>query len=307
MKTLGRIFTETFNRWMENDALLHGAALAYYCALSLAPLLVTLLAVTGMIYRVDAIEDYLLTQLQQLVGSTATEAISSILQDAERPGVGNTAAVVGALLLMIGATGVFAQLQQSLNVMWNVEPKSNVAVTQIIKVRLVALGLVIAIGFLLIVSLIVSTVIATLISYAEHWLPANSWLATTANVGVNFVVLTLLFGAIYKTLPDAKIVWHDVLTGAAVTAALFIVGQILISLYLGHSTAASSYGAAGSLVVILIWVYYSSQIFFIGAIFTQAWAEHRGSRIRPAKHAKWADTAKLQSVVASRSEKTSAT
>jgi membrane protein len=281
----------TFEEWKEDDALTWGAALSYYSVLSLAPLLLILLSVAGLVFGKEGVEGQVMDQIRRLMGSQGAEAVAAILENADRPGVGSFAAVAGIVMLLLGASGVFAQLQKALNDMWEIEPAPDQGLKALVRARLLAFGIVLAIGFLLIIALVVSAGISAMATYADENLPGGSVLAHVINLVLSVVILAFLFGLIYKFLPDVRIAWKDVMVGAVCTAALFTLGKFLIGLYLGHSSVGSSYGAAGSLVVVLVWVYYSSQIFFFGAELTQVWARRYGSRILPDEHAVRAGTA----------------
>lgn len=279
------LLKETFQEWKDDDALDLGAALSYYTIFSLAPLLLAVISIAGLVFGREAVQGQLVGQIQGLVGQQGAEAIQTMIANAGRHGSGVLATVIAVVTILFGATGVFGQLQKTLNKIWDVEPKPGAGVKGLLKARALAFGMIIGIGFLLLVSLAVSALLSGLDSYLAGLFPGAAIVLRILSFVLSFAVVTLLFAMIYRVLPDVEISWKDVWVGAAVTALLFTIGKYLIGLYLGHSSVASVYGAAGSLVVVLLWVYYSSQILFFGAEFTQVYARAYGSRIVPSKHA----------------------
>ncbi len=271
----------TLVEWSNDKAPRLGAALAYYTVFSLAPLLVVALAVVGLAFEQEAAEGSVYETMRELVGAEGARLIETMVERAGRGGRGIWATILGLSLLLFGATTVFAQLQDALNEIWRVKPKKRSGWWSLLRSRLLSLGLVVGIGFLLLVSLMMSTMLAVVGNYLQNVLPGGDTLWRLLNALISFGVITFLFAAIYKVLPDARIRWRDVMLGAAVTAFLFTVGKYLIGLYIGNSSFGSVYGAAGSLVVILVWVYYSAQIVFLGAEFTQVWARRHGRSIAP--------------------------
>ena len=276
---------ESFKGWMEHGALDLGAALAYYAIFSLAPLLLIVIGVAGLIWSRDAVQGQLVGQLQGIVGQQGGQAIQAMIANAGKHGSGALATVIGVVTILFGATGVFVQLQSSLDRIWNVEPKPGAGIWGFVKTRMLSFGMVLGIGFLLLISLVVATAVTAVSTWATGLLPAAKVLTEGLTFVVSFALTTLLFAMIFKVLPDVKIGWRDVWIGAAATALLFTLGKFLIGLYLAKSSVASTYGAAGSLVIVLLWIYYSSQILFLGAEFTQVYASRYGSNIRPSKHA----------------------
>ena len=258
-----------------------GAALAFYSVLSIAPLLIIAIAVAGMVFGQEAASGQLDAQIRELVGKEGAEAVKDMLANAQKPSEGILAGVVGVVTLLVAASGVFGQLQDSMNTIWEVEPKPGRGIWGLIKDRFLSLSMVFGIGFLLLVSLILSSVLGALGGAFEGVLPVPAALLQGVELVVSLTVVTLLFAMIYKFLPDVEIAWGDVWVGSVITALLFTVGKFAIGLYLGRSSFGSAYGAAGSLVVLLVWIYYSSQILFFGAEFTKAYANQKGSRIRP--------------------------
>ena len=272
--------------WMEDQAPTLGAALAFYTVFSLAPLFVITIAIAGLVLGQEAAQGQIFDQLRILIGAASAEAVQDVVQNANaRPATGVLTTIIGVLALLFGASGVFGQLQTSLNAIWGVEPKPGRGVWGIVQDRILSFGFILVVGFLLLVSLLLTAAIA----FAGQWLggmfPAIETVVQIANSILSLAVITLLFAMIFKFMPDAKIAWRDVWIGAFITAALFTVGKLALGLYLGKSGVGSSYGAAGSLIVLLIWVYYSSQIVFFGAEFTRAYANRFGSRIVPADNA----------------------
>jgi membrane protein len=285
LKGYGELLKETGREWMEDKVPRLGAALAYYSALSIAPLAVIAIAIAGLVYGEEAARGHLLDEIRSLVGAQGAEAIQTMIAHSRKPGSGVLASILGVATLLAGASGVVGQLQDALNTIWEVAPKPGRGVWGFLKDRSLSLAMVLGLGFLLLVSLVISTVLTALTTSLGGLLPG----AASAMEAVNFVatmaVVALLFALIFKLLPDAEVAWRDVWIGAALTALLFAVGKFLLGLYLGHSGIASTYGAAGSLVVLLVWVYYSSQIVFLGAEFTKAYANRFGSRVVPAPDA----------------------
>jgi membrane protein len=279
------LIKESFQEWQKDGALDLGAALAYYTIFSLAPLLLVALAVAGLLWDRGQIQGQLIAEIQGLMGPQGAQAVQTMLENAGRHGSGVLASILGVVTILFGATGVFVQLQNALNRVWNVEAKPGLGIWSFVKTRLISFGMVLGVGFLLLVSLIVSTAVSAIGKWAAGLLPGSETLMQALTFAVSFALITFLFALMYKYLPDVEIGWRDVWIGAVVTALLFTLGKFLIGLYLGKSSVASTYGAAGSLVVVLLWIYYSSQILFLGAEFTQVYATHYGSQIKPSKHA----------------------
>ena len=277
----------SFKEWNEDKASRLAAALAYYTMFSLAPLLVIVVAIAGFFFDRGTVQEQLTQQIQGLVGSEGAAFAQTALENANTPGDSTSliASLISVVLLLVGATGVFGQLQESLNVIWNVEAKPDSAAKGFIHQRLLSFAMLVTIGFLLMVSLVLSTALAALSSYFSDLLPGMDALWQVLNIVVSLAIITVLFALLFKYVPDVKIDWNDVWTGAFITAFLFTVGKFLLGLYLGNGGFASTYGAAGSVIVILAWVYYSAQILFFGAEFTQVYARRYGSRIRPSDHA----------------------
>jgi membrane protein len=277
MKALRELISATFSHWSDINAPRLGAALAFYTMLSLAPLLVTSVGIAGLVFEKAAAEGKVLAQLQQLIGSEGGKAIQSLLLHAGRTSSGLIATIIGIFLLLFGASGVFGELRDSLNLVWGIRSSAS-GLKGMLRYRFFSFAMVLGIGFLLLVSLLFSAVIAAAGKYLSSFMPLPEGSLHLLNFAFSFVSVTVLFGLLYIFVPDARIEWQDVWIGAAVTAALFSAGKFLIGLYLGKASVGSAYGAAGSLVVFLVWVYYSAQIFFFGAAFTRVFAESHGSR-----------------------------
>ena len=273
-----RLLIEAFNNFYADRAATMGAAIAFYTIFSIAPLLILVVATAGLAFGEEAAQGAIEQQLSELVGAESAKAIQAAVASARDIGSGILATAIGLGTLLIGATTVFTELQSALNVIWRAPPRTGSTVWQLVRVRLLSLSLIAGIGFLLLVSLVISALLAVFGSYIGRALPGWDVFLNLLNFVISFAVTTMLFGLIYRILPDVWIAWRDVLFGAGVTALLFTVGKYLIGLYIGQSATASSYGAAGAFVVVLIWVYYSAQIFLFGAEIAHAYATRHGTR-----------------------------
>ena len=282
-----RLFKEAFQQWQKDKVSRLAAALAYYTVFSVAPLLIIAIAIAGAVFGKSAAEGQLMNQLEGLVGNEAIGVIEIALKNASQPGTGSIASLISVGILLMGASGVFAQLQDALNTVWHVQPKPGRGIKVFIRKRLLSFCMVLAIGFLLMLSLIISTIISTLSKYNTDFLPGSDFLWSNIDFFVSLGLMIFMFALMYKYVPDVKIAWKDVLVGSTITALLFSFGKFLLERYLSQSSAASAYGAAGSLIVFLAWVYYSAQIILFGAEFTQVYAHKYGSKIIPDKHAQW--------------------
>ena len=271
------LIREAFSRFFAANAPRLGAALAYYTVLSLAPLLVVVVGIVGIVFGRAAAEGQIVAQLQDLVGQKGAQAVQSLMQNAFKPAAGVTATLVGIVALLFGASGAFVELRSSLNTLWSAQAREGNGVKTMVKERFFSFAMVVGIGFLLLVSLAVSAALAAAGTFVGNRLPVPAPLLEFANMVVSFAVTTVLFSLIYKVVPDVRIAWRDVWLGGAITALLFSAGKLLIGLYLGKASIGSAYGAAGSVVIILVWVYYSAQVFFLGAEFTRLFAERYGS------------------------------
>jgi membrane protein len=274
--TIWALIRETVAAFIDDEALTRGAAIAFYTVISIGPVLFIVVAIAGLVFGEDASRGAISNELGSLMGQQSADLLQTAIESAAQRSTGILAAAIGIATLVITASGVFTEMQQTLNVIWRAEMRGT-TVSRLIRARAVSLGLVGALGFLLLVSLVISTLLSALGSYINAHMPFGNLILQTLTFLLSFGLIALLFGAIYKVVPDRKIEWRDVMTGAVVTAFLFTVGKSLISLYIGSSTIASSYGAAGSLIVVLLWIYYSAQIFLLGAEFTKVYASHRGS------------------------------
>lgn len=281
-----RLLKETVKEWNEDKVPLYAAALAYYTVFSLAPLLLIAITIAGAVFGEEAARGQLDNQIRGLVGEEGATAIQTMLQNTQQPGSGGIiASVIGVVTLLFGASGVFGQLQESLNAIWEVKPNPSQGWKTFLQARFLSFAMVVVIGFLLLVSLVLSAVLSGLSSFLGDRIPGYAAVGQSLNFLISFMVITGLFASIYKFLPDVEVPWKNLWIGSAVTALLFNIGKFLIGLYLGNSSVSSTYGAAGSLVVLLIWIFYSAQILLIGAEFTQVYSRYRGTPIRPTKHA----------------------
>jgi membrane protein len=278
LKNIWILIKAAASSWIDDYAQSMGAALAYYTMFSIAPLLLIVISIAGLIFGVDAARGEIVGQLQGLMGQQGAEAVQGLLESVSKPSEGITATLIGGILLMIGATTVFGELQDALDRIWRAPKRNKGGLWTLLRARLLSFGMIMGIGFLLMVSLVVSAALAAL---GKWWGPLLAdWeiLAQVINFLVSFAFTTTVFAMIYKIMPRVKVDWADVWIGAAVTALLFTIGKFLIGLYIGKSGVTSGFGAAGSLVVVLVWVYYSAQIFLMGAEFTWAYALTFGSR-----------------------------
>ncbi len=272
---------ESFDEWSKHKAPRLGASLAFYTLLSLTPLILVVVSIVGLVFGHDAAQRDIIQQVRMLIGAPGAKAIQAVLEGSRNKTHGVIATSVGIITLLFGASGVLIELQDALDTIWEV-PSPNLSgvrkVTAFIKQRLFSFAIVLSIGFLLVVSLVVSAWITALGTLSAPILPAQELILHVLNVVISFVVITGLFAAIYKILPDVRIEWRDVLLGGAATSLLFTIGKFVLGLYLGKASFASTYGAAASLVVLIIWVYYSGQIFFFGAELTRTFANRYGSQ-----------------------------
>jgi membrane protein len=275
------LLKQAFDEWNADNAPRLAAALSYYTAFSIAPLLIVVIAVAGLALGRDAVSNRLDEQISGLIGSQGADIIQEIVANASRPQEGILATVIGVVTLVLGAIGVFIQLKGALNAVWGVAPAPGQPQQGILKTlrdHVVSFGMVLGIGFVLLVSLVISAVLASLSNFVNGLLPQTQFVSQIINFALSFVVITVLFALMFKFLPDTSISWRDVWVGAALTSLLFTIGRYLLGVYLGNSGVTSIYGAAGSFVLILLWIYYSAQIFLYGAEFTQVFAQKYGSR-----------------------------
>ena len=278
IKQILNLIKATFTAWIDDNAPSMGAALAYYTVFSIAPLLLIVISIAGLIFGVDVARGEIFAQLQGLMGTTGALVVQGLLESVSKPAESVTAAIVGVILLLIGATTVFAELQDDLDRIWRAPKRTQDAgIFGLIRTRVLSFGMILGIGFLLIVSLIFSAALAALGKWWEPLFGGFWLLANLVDVTLSFVLITIAFAMIYKLMPRMKIDWRDVWIGALVTAFLFTIGKFLIGFYIGRSGIASGFGAAGSLVVVLVWIYYSAQIFLMGAEFTRIYSYTLGS------------------------------
>ena len=279
-KILG-LLKQTVNEWLDDRGFTRSASLSYYTVFSIAPLLLIAVAVAGLAFGKEAVNGELQRELTGMMGETGATAIQEMMKSASKPGSGILASILGVAMLIVGATGAFVELQDTLNDMWGVDKAKSSGIMGFLRARFLSLAMVLVIAFLLLVSLVVSTMLAAVGTYSAHAFPGWQITLQVVNFLVSFGVITLLFAAIYKVLPNTNVAWEDVWLGAAFTSVLFGLGKLLIGLYLGKSSASSSYGAAGSFAVLLIWINFSSMILFFGAEFTQVVSRARASTGAP--------------------------
>ena len=285
--SLGHLLKQTAKEWSEDRAPQLGAALAYYTVFSLAPLILVLLAIIGIVFRNDAAGAWttITAQMGHVLDPSALKVIQDIAQNASRTGQSKIMAIIGIGLAILGASGVFGQLQSSLNTIWGVRAKPGAGVWGFLRDRFLSSAMVGSICFLLLVSLVLESVLKGLSRYLETSVPGGAIMALGAYFVLDLVVVVLMFAMIFKFLPDVKVQWRHVWTGAVITGVLFLIGKWALGLYLGSGAAGSAYGAATSLISLLLWIYYSSQILLFGAEFTQVYADESGAAITPKKYA----------------------
>lgn len=268
---------QAFRAWNDHEAPRFSAALSFYSLVSLAPLVILVIAIVSLAIGHSAAKDQIISEVRALIGADGAKAVQVVIEHSKEPATGGFASIIGVITLLFGASGVFAELQSALNKIWEVEPTPGSNIVSLIKARSFAFGMVLAVGFLLLVSLIVSAALAALGTFADEVLPLPEWVMATMNFIVSFVGVSVLFALLFKYVPNAKIHWRDVWGGATVTALLFTIGKSLIGIYLGKAAVGSAYGAAGSLIVLVFWVYYSAMIFLFGAELTHIRARGRRS------------------------------
>jgi membrane protein len=282
---LWTITRETARDWSDDNATRLAASLAYYSVLSVAPMLVLAVSVAGLVYGEDAARGQLAKQLATVVGDEAGRALESLVSHARSVDASSLGSALSAGVLLFGASGVFGELQASMNEIWKVEPRAGLGVRGFLRARFFSFSMVLGVAFLLLVSLVVSALLSALSAYFTQLLPGGAFLWEGLNFVFSLFVIAGLFALIFKVVPDVDVRFRDVRMGAFVTALLFSIGKYALGLYLGRESLASPYGAAGSLIVFVVWVYYAAQILLMGAEFTQVYARHRGSHIQPSAHA----------------------
>jgi len=268
--------------WVDDYAPSMGAALAYYTLFSIAPLLLIVISIAGLVFGPDAARGQIFAQLRELMGDDGAATVQSLLQNVNKPVHGVVGTIVGGVVLLLGAMSVFGELQDALDRIWRAPARANGGLWSLVHSRLLSFGMILGVGFLLIVSLVASAGVAAMAKFSADLVGPWALLVEALNLGVTFVLVTTTFALIYKIMPRVRIGWRDVWLGAAVTALLFAIGKSLLGLYLGRTSFASGFGAAGSLILLLVWMYYSAQIFLLGAEFTWVYAHAYGSRSGPA-------------------------
>lgn len=282
------VLKKSFNGFIDDKVMKLSASLAYYTVFSIGPMIIVIIYIAGLLYGKEAVEGTVFEEIKGLVGANAAVQVQEMIKNAALQTEGNFAFIVGIVTLVIGATSVFAEIQDSINQIWNLKPKPKKGWLKMITDRLLSFSVIISLGFILLVSLLVNGVIEILMDKLQARFPNVTVVVVyIINVLITFIVISTLFGVIFKVLPDAEIKWKDVTVGAMVTAALFMLGKFAITFYIGTSDVGGTYGAAGSLVILLLWVYYSAVILYFGAEFTKAYAAKFGSSIHPSHYAVW--------------------
>jgi membrane protein len=279
-KVIYELVKKTYTDWSRDKAPRMGAALAYYTIFSLAPLLVIAIAIAGFVFGREAVEGRITYEIQGLVGSESARAVQTMIQSAHKPAHGVIATIFGVVILLVGASGVFTEMQDALNSIWKVDTTSKTGVWNMLKYRFLSFGMVLGIGFLLLVSLLLSAALAAVTTYASGILPIPPAALHAVDFLFSVLFIAALMALIFKFLPDAKIAWGDVWVGAALTSLLFTAGKFLIGFYIGRSVTMSAYGAAGSVVIMLAWIYYSAQLLYFGAEFTHVYSHEYGSQCK---------------------------
>jgi membrane protein len=298
IKEFWKVIVATFTGFVNDNGLKLSASLAYYTVFSIAPLLILIISLTSLFLGHDAINNTLYPQIKNYVGSQAAVQIQEIIKNLQFSGKTGVALITGIIILLIGASSMFVEIQDSINVIWRVKAKPKRGWVKLIQNRFLSFSLIISMGFLLLVSLMVNIAINALSERLAHFLPGVTVLVLSGiNLAITLVVIAVLFGIIFKVLPDVKIRWGEVRMGSIFTAVLFMIGQYLIGQYIHYTAQGSAYGAAGSIIIILIWIYYSSAILFIGAEFTQVYAEATGCHIEPAEYAVHVQQTEVEKVV----------
>ena len=293
------VLKDSFNGFLDDRCLKLSAALAYYTIISLAPLLVLIISLVSVFFGEEAIRGEIFSQINGLVGNEAAKQIQDMIKNVGLSGKTSTALIVGIITLVLGATSIFVEIQDSVNIIWRVKPKPKKGWLKLIQDRLLSSSLVVSLGFLLLVSLLVNGIVLAMSSQLTRFLPGiGVYIISAINLLISTSVVAVLFGIIFKVLPDAKIGWKDVRLGAIFTALLFMLGRYVIGIYIETTGTSSTYGAAGSLIVVLVWIYYTAAILYFGAEFTQAYANHFGIKIRPADYAVYVEQTERERDVA---------
>lgn len=298
LKEFWKVIAATFTGFINDNGLKLSASLAYYTVFSIAPLLILVISLISVFLGHNAINNNLYPQIKEYVGSQAAVQIQEIIKNLQFSGKTGIALITGIIILLIGASSMFVEIQDSLNIIWRVKAKPKRGWLKLIQNRFLSFSLIISLGFLLLVSLMLNIAISALSTRLAHFLPGVTVLVLNGiNLAITLVVIAVLFGIIFKVLPDVKITWANVRTGAIFTTVLFMLGQYLIGLYIQYTAQGSAYGAAGSIIIVLVWIYYSSAILYIGAEFTQVYAEATGSHIEPAEYAVHVQQTEVETVV----------
>src|SRR5579883_1863749 len=283
-KSIWGVFKQTFSEFSEDNVLRLSAALAYYAIFSIGPLLAIVVGVAGLVLGAESVRHQVGHQLEGMLGQGGAKTVESMMSS-QRKGTSVITTIVGVIALLFGAGGVFGQLQDSLNTIWEVKPKPGIGVWGMIRTRFLSFSMVLGVGFLLLISMALSTALTAMTEAIQTSIPMGGFLAHGLDIVVSFGVVMVLFAMIFKVLPDVKVPWKKVWMGAAMTTLLFTIGKELLALYLGRASTTSTYGAAGSVIIILMWVYYASVILFFGAEFTQVYAKNTGTVVRPTEYA----------------------
>lgn len=284
-KSIFNLVKLAFKDWQQDKAARLGAALAYYAIFSIGPLILIMTAIAGFVFGDEAARGQITSNLQGTLGQSGAQMVETIVKGASKPSTGIIATVIGVVTLLLGASGLFGQLQDSLNTIWGVMPKPGAGIMAMIKARVLTFLMVLFAGLLLLASLVANSVLAAAGGVIKDYLPGGALIWQLVGYAVSLGILVLLFAIIYRFLPDLHIAWSDVWIGSIVTTVLFIIGQIALSLYLANNNFGSTYGAASSIVILLVWIYYSAQILFFGAEVTQVYAREHGSGINPKENA----------------------
>ena len=279
-RAISALLKTAYLEWSKDKAPRMSAALAYYTIFSLAPLLIIAIAIAGLAFGIEAAQGEIAGQIQGLIGRDGARAVQSMIQSAHKPAHGVIGSLIGVVVMFLGASGVFSEMQDALNSIWHVNPDSKAGVLNLIKERFLSFGMVLGIGFLLLVSLLLSALLAAIVEYVGSIFPVLAVLLESLDFLLSLLSITVLFAMIFKLLPNIKIAWSDVWVGAALTSLLFTAGKFVIGFYIGKSVSASAYGAAGSLVVVVAWIYYSALLLYFGAEFTRVYARTLGSQAR---------------------------
>ncbi len=272
---------QTYTRWSDHDAPRLGASVAFYSILSFAPLLVLITAIIGLVFGAQSAHGALVAEARQVIGDRGADTVESLLKSAQKPASGIFASVIALVTLLFGASGVFTELQEALNIMWDAPKKEASGFMGMVKQRLFSFGMVLSVAFLLLVSLLLSAGLAFLGHSFGQLVPVPPFLLQIVDFLVSFVTVTVLFALMFKYVPSVQVAWREVIVGAIGTSLLFTIGKFLLGIYLGKASVGSTYGAAGSLVAVVVWIYYSAQIFFFGAEFTHQYAEAKRGQTAP--------------------------